>query len=220
MDSASVPHSGLRDGNQGFDLRQLLRIHDIFAITPNPHGDLAVDATSGMEKSQRRHCWECLRRCLVCDSTRPACKRCSGSGTACPGYTDTKPSRLRWLVPGRVTSRSRPRRLKADTLSSDGIENHDDKRTVTRATANPSSSALVIPRFELRTDHCSLIQAVAYCKSRPLTMDPHSPADLGQSTPASTKICSQCKSWRQTPPSTLSRPPLSRRGIHSQTTCG
>ncbi|KAK0630366.1 fungal-specific transcription factor domain-containing protein [Bombardia bombarda] len=60
-----------------------------------------------MEENRKRHCWECLRRRLVCDSTRPACKRCLTAGTVCSGYSGVKPARLKWLAPGRVTSRSR-----------------------------------------------------------------------------------------------------------------
>ncbi|EAL86331.1 C6 finger domain protein, putative [Aspergillus fumigatus Af293] len=51
-----------------------------------------------------RHCWECLRRSLVCDFIRPQCKRCSTSGIVCPGYEDKAPFRLKWLPPGRSKS--------------------------------------------------------------------------------------------------------------------
>ncbi|KAL8369694.1 hypothetical protein RB595_000164 [Gaeumannomyces hyphopodioides] len=53
----------------------------------------------------KRHCWECLRQNLVCDATKPGCRRCALAATSCPGYGDTKPTRLRWLAPGRVKSR-------------------------------------------------------------------------------------------------------------------
>ncbi|KAK8066539.1 hypothetical protein PG997_013286 [Apiospora hydei] len=56
-------------------------------------------------ESTRRYCWECQRRRLECDSTRPVCNKCRQAGVVCPGYEDKKP--LRWLAPGRVTSRSR-----------------------------------------------------------------------------------------------------------------
>lgn len=49
-------------------------------------------------------CWECLRRQLRCDGTRPVCQTCADSGIACPGYEDRQP--LRWLAPGRVASRT------------------------------------------------------------------------------------------------------------------
>lgn len=53
----------------------------------------------------RRQCWECLRRRLVCDSGQPFCKKCHTAGVVCPGYEDKKP--LKWVTPGRVTSRNR-----------------------------------------------------------------------------------------------------------------
>ncbi|KAK0643770.1 C6 zinc finger domain-containing protein [Cercophora newfieldiana] len=99
---------------------------------------------------QRKHCWECARRCLVCDSTRPACRRCSQSGTECPGY-DQKPLRLRWLAPGRVTSQNRRRKqaVRADKAAVE-VEERD------------MSSDLVLSRFELRTNTCAIFQAVEY----------------------------------------------------------
>ncbi|KFZ23719.1 hypothetical protein V502_01802 [Pseudogymnoascus sp. VKM F-4520 (FW-2644)] len=46
-------------------------------------------------------CWACRRKRLVCDSTRPACKKCFKRGTACPGY-GAKP--LTWVEPGHKRS--------------------------------------------------------------------------------------------------------------------
>ncbi|EMR64442.1 putative c6 zinc finger domain protein [Eutypa lata UCREL1] len=62
---------------------------------------LAPDAATG----QNQHCWECRRRRLVCDATRPVCKKCQDSKIVCPGYDEKQP--LRWLKPGRVTCRTR-----------------------------------------------------------------------------------------------------------------
>ncbi|OJJ42470.1 hypothetical protein ASPZODRAFT_29198 [Penicilliopsis zonata CBS 506.65] len=59
------------------------------------------------DKATRRHCWTCRQRRLVCDFTRPACRRCTADGRACPGYAAVKPVRLEWLVPGRISSRGR-----------------------------------------------------------------------------------------------------------------
>ncbi|KAK1993312.1 hypothetical protein LX36DRAFT_541029, partial [Colletotrichum falcatum] len=53
----------------------------------------------------RRHCWECRWRYVVCDFIEPACRRCSTSGIACPGYADVEPPRFRWHSPGTVVSR-------------------------------------------------------------------------------------------------------------------
>ncbi|OHX00372.1 C6 zinc finger domain-containing protein [Colletotrichum incanum] len=60
-----------------------------------------------MAPKPKRHCWECRRRCLVCDFTSPACRRCLLSGVECPGYGKVKPIRLKWLTPGRVLSQNR-----------------------------------------------------------------------------------------------------------------
>ncbi|AEO64914.1 uncharacterized protein THITE_2012454, partial [Thermothielavioides terrestris NRRL 8126] len=59
-----------------------------------------------MKAVHKRHCWECRRRCLVCDFTEPACRRCSAAGVQCPGYGHVKPTRLKWLSPGRVVARA------------------------------------------------------------------------------------------------------------------
>ncbi|OTB18169.1 hypothetical protein K445DRAFT_73332 [Daldinia sp. EC12] len=55
----------------------------------------------GSQPRSKRHCWECRRRCLVCDFTEPKCRRCSASGIECPGYNDVKPVKFKWLPPGR-----------------------------------------------------------------------------------------------------------------------
>ncbi|KAI1295301.1 fungal-specific transcription factor domain-containing protein [Xylaria venustula] len=62
----------------------------------------------GPAETPRTHCWECLRRRLVCDSARPVCNRCRTAGLVCPGYDEKQP--LRWVKPGRVSARSRGRR--------------------------------------------------------------------------------------------------------------
>lgn len=54
---------------------------------------------------EQQHCPECSHRRLVCDGTRPACQKCLSRGLTCPGYRNTRP--LKWLTPGRVTSRTR-----------------------------------------------------------------------------------------------------------------
>lgn len=107
-----------------------------------------------MNEKRRRHCWECLRRRLVCDSAWSGCKRCSASGIPCPGYSDTKPSRLKWLAPGRVTSRNRrPKETVSDGVRSD----------YTYSKTEGCYSA-VIPHFRMRTEQCHLAQAAEYCK--------------------------------------------------------
>ncbi|KAI1340712.1 hypothetical protein F5Y15DRAFT_379726 [Xylariaceae sp. FL0016] len=71
---------------------------------------------SALSTRPKRHCWECLRRRLVCDSAQPACNRCQRSRIVCPGYDDRQP--LRWVKPGRVTARSRrTRQTRASDVS-------------------------------------------------------------------------------------------------------
>ncbi|KAF2729586.1 hypothetical protein EJ04DRAFT_502111 [Polyplosphaeria fusca] len=60
------------------------------------------------QPSPKRQCWECLRRRLVCDFGRPGCKKCCNAGKECPGYDEKKP--LKWLDPGRVTSKTRTKK--------------------------------------------------------------------------------------------------------------
>ncbi|KAI0554705.1 hypothetical protein F4679DRAFT_233811 [Xylaria curta] len=71
--------------------------------------------TPATSQAERRHCWECLRRRLVCDSVRPICNRCRNNGIVCPGYGEQQP--LRWVKPGRVTARNRRRTKAGDAQS-------------------------------------------------------------------------------------------------------
>lgn len=56
-----------------------------------------------MEEPKTKHCWECRRRRLVCDFTRPKCRKCQIRGVDCPGYDGKKP--LRWLQPQQVNAK-------------------------------------------------------------------------------------------------------------------
>ncbi|KXX82205.1 Arginine metabolism regulation protein II [Madurella mycetomatis] len=55
-----------------------------------------------MEGHKTKQCWECRRRRLVCDFTRPGCRKCQVRGVACPGYDGRK---LRWLQPHQVNAK-------------------------------------------------------------------------------------------------------------------
>ncbi|RWQ97118.1 hypothetical protein C8Q69DRAFT_462389 [Paecilomyces variotii] len=115
--------------------------------------------TSQIEKDRKRHCWECLRRRLVCDSTRPVCNRCSIRGLVCLGYDNVKP--LTFLAPGRVTSRNR----RAKGTASHKLENdHHELTTRTRPTLSPRTEDVIISHIEMRSEACDIIQAVQYCK--------------------------------------------------------
>ncbi|SPO06502.1 uncharacterized protein DNG_09192 [Cephalotrichum gorgonifer] len=95
-------------------------------------------STSSSTSSGQQSCWECARRRLVCDSSRPACDKCRSSGIVCPGYADAKP--LRWLAPGRVTSRVR-RKGKGGGKKATSPKSTDGKSASTSPSASTSASA-------------------------------------------------------------------------------
>lgn len=126
-----------------------------------------------MAEDRKRHCWECLRRRLVCDFQQPGCKRCAASKVECPGYGETPPMRVKWLAPGKVTSRQRK-----------GTSNHQQHcRDSSTSTSIPATSSEIsrkssgfsspdssdetqheeIPRLHLKTDYHALIDSVEYC---------------------------------------------------------
>lgn len=110
-----------------------------------------------IEDGRKRHCWECLRRRLVCDFTLPACNRCIKSGITCPGYDEKEPNRLKWLAPGKIKSRTR----KSSKASKPSVKNNlAQKETSALST---SSEDGFIPSFELKTEVHMLFQACQYC---------------------------------------------------------
>ncbi|KAL7627706.1 hypothetical protein AAE478_001900 [Parahypoxylon ruwenzoriense] len=117
-----------------------------------------------MEGHRKRHCWECRRRYLVCDSTEPACKRCSTSGIECPGYNDVKPTRFKWLAPGRITSRRR-RRNGALPPETENSYNKIATRTITEIANAAMGTHVATARLEMGTEACALAQAAEYFNS-------------------------------------------------------
>ena len=118
----------------------------------------------------RRYCWECQRRRLECDSTRPVCNKCRQAGVVCPGYEDKKP--LKWLAPGRVTSRNRKRKTttaataKKTEKSAVALQARVTavlERAVRVATELYNGST--IPVIHLRDDVSETVQSACYCKS-------------------------------------------------------
>ena len=115
-------------------------------------------------KDQKQHCWECRRRYLVCDSTKPACTRCSASNIVCPGYGHAKPARLRWLAPGTVNSRRR--KPKDKDLGDRGTFQVPETSLVPHSM--PTTS-IHVPYFDINIDACPLLaQAANYCKCLPI----------------------------------------------------
>ncbi|EAW16759.1 Zn(II)2Cys6 transcription factor [Aspergillus fischeri NRRL 181] len=130
-------------------------------------------------EDRQRHCWECLRRSLVCDFIRPQCKRCSTSGIVCPGYEDKEPFRLKWLPPGRSKSLAvtfyRYRGLVIRSLRNDINQGHKRASDVVLAGIITLLLIDVSRNFSMRTIHrtkpCSATQGSARCLS-PLAI-PH-----------------------------------------------
>lgn len=130
---------------------------------------------------EKRHCWECMRRRLVCDSAPGACNKCKNRGVVCPGYDDKKP--LRWLTPGKVLSK--PRRPKNTAAAGDAAsvtslvpratsqkkkttksKPRDESQTVKSATPAIHLEQSAIERYQLhRSDVSDIVQAVAFCMS-------------------------------------------------------
>ncbi|OKL56122.1 hypothetical protein UA08_08707 [Talaromyces atroroseus] len=108
-----------------------------------------------MEETGKRHCWECRRRRLVCDFTRPECNRCSRAGIVCPRYGDTKPLSLKWLVPGVVQSHDRRPRKR-------NVGNIPDA-TAERSLANARGMAVSPRHMEMIVPaESDLVQATEY----------------------------------------------------------
>lgn len=130
--------------------------------------------TEGETKSltiRKRQCWECLRRQIPCDAAHPVCKACADSGIVCPGYEDRQP--LRWLTPGKVTSRSRKKGLRP-SKSSDGTTSRSTRKgqgvssdCLVPATYVAGQGAKVpsLSRIVLEVDTDAMFEAVQYCQS-------------------------------------------------------
>jgi hypothetical protein len=112
--------------------------------------DTSSSSTTGPSATGRqRHCWECLRRRLVCDATQPVCNRCRNNGIVCPGYEEKQP--LRWVAPGKVTARKQRRRQqqqqKANNVggtsraagNEDATNTDSDAMTLARSSRSSSS---------------------------------------------------------------------------------
>ncbi|OHF01908.1 hypothetical protein CORC01_02786 [Colletotrichum orchidophilum] len=146
----------------------------------------ASQPSSFPEATEKRRCWECQRRRLVCDSVKPVCNRCRASGIVCPGYDDRKP--LTWLAPGKVTCRTRRKGLAADkdtgtkkTARTKPKPKHKEdsqgkEASVKVASRNKYGGELVF-HSTLRTDICEIFEAVQYFNAvfYPYTKSGHAP---------------------------------------------
>ncbi|WQF79152.1 Putative zn(2)Cys(6) fungal-type DNA-binding domain, fungal transcription factor [Colletotrichum destructivum] len=129
---------------------------------------LTVTAPASPESPERRRCWECLRRRLVCDAIKPVCNKCRTAGIVCPGYDDKKP--LTWLAPGKVTCRTRrkPRSGETDADSKKPIRPKSKTlrkglgRTLSEEEQRIFDGVEYILHSDLRTDICDVYEAVQY----------------------------------------------------------
>ncbi|KAF2867533.1 C6 zinc finger domain-containing protein [Massariosphaeria phaeospora] len=103
------------------------------------------------EEKATRQCWECLKRRLVCDLTRPGCRKCQKVGKECPGYDQQKP--LQWIAPGKVSSRRRNKQSQPKQLSpavqaasrpSKGAEGCEKKKTTCAGVCSHEERALEV----------------------------------------------------------------------------
>lgn len=146
-------------------------------VAPGAVGQQQQDQIPVREK---RHCWECMRRRLVCDSAPGACNKCKNRGVVCPGYDDKKP--LKWLTPGKVLSK--PRRPKNAAAGDAAIvtslvpkatsqkkiktknKPRDESQLDKSATPAMYLEQTAVERYQMhRSDVSDIVQAVAFCMS-------------------------------------------------------
>lgn len=119
-------------------------------------------------KSTSRRCWECLRRQIDCDGDSPVCKACVARGVVCPGFDNKLP--LRWLPPGKVTSRTWKKSSRRNVASDPNASTSSHEQSIVAGQANqlktPPNGAEVSPLslFIMKTGTDALAQAAVYCE--------------------------------------------------------
>ncbi|KMU88010.1 hypothetical protein CIHG_05778 [Coccidioides immitis H538.4] len=118
------------------------------------------------QANERRQCWECSRRRLT-------------AGITCPGYSQKKP--LKWLPPGKVTSRTRRRRGrptdKGDSntsssapttvnpsLGTSEVEESSIKSLTCHTENGMKDVAAALSHVTFGTEACAFTQAILYCE--------------------------------------------------------
>ncbi|OIW24740.1 hypothetical protein CONLIGDRAFT_685687 [Coniochaeta ligniaria NRRL 30616] len=139
------------------------------------NGSSDEKAEAALKPDSSKWCWECRRRRLVCDCTRPVCNKCKTTGVVCPGYEDKKP--LTWLAPGRVLYRPRKPRGRPPASQKAVVKKGKNVPSSSESNTGPSSqevttlqSVAALPHAQLRTDMCDLVEAAMYCKTGPLQL--------------------------------------------------
>ncbi|KAH6657425.1 fungal-specific transcription factor domain-containing protein [Truncatella angustata] len=111
------------------------------------------------EDVEKRQCWECQRRRLVCDGIRPVCNKCKTNKVVCPGYEDKKP--LVWLAPGKVTSRVRRAKPTASKKNGPGKAT-EEKTEALMCQKKAQPMVETVSRIDLRSDAEDVVQAIYY----------------------------------------------------------
>ncbi|KMP01709.1 hypothetical protein CIRG_01848 [Coccidioides immitis RMSCC 2394] len=124
------------------------------------------------QANERRQCWECSRRRLT-------------AGITCPGYSQKKP--LKWLPPGKVTSRTRRRRGrptdKGDSntsssapttvnpsLGTSEVEESSIKSLTCHTENGMKDVAAALSHVTFGTEACAFTQAILYSRYIPTGM--------------------------------------------------
>ena len=108
---------------------------------------------TGMEVPKQ--CWECRKRRLVCDSTKPTCKKCRVRRVECPGYT-SKP--LKWTQP----CTDKPRRRRDRIANGDATPTASSSVVVSQSQGR-NAPATLFPHLTHADQARILHEAVTYC---------------------------------------------------------
>ncbi|KXJ90025.1 fungal-specific transcription factor domain-domain-containing protein [Microdochium bolleyi] len=157
----------------GLDTGVSLAMTSMFQMSSPPGHPKTKASSAPPPTAPKRHCWECLRRRLVCDSGTPYCRKCVDGGVVCPGYEDKKP--LRWIANGQVSSRPRQSRSAPATAAA-GRAKQPPRATVVskkkqqHATQHEMQISLpersgclgILPHMDTRSTTWDVVQAAYY----------------------------------------------------------
>lgn len=131
-------------------------------------------ARTKMAGAATGQCWECLKRRLVCDLTRPKCRKCHENGTECSGY-GKKP--LKWMQPGQTRSKgarsktrlsaapSKNARTQAAADAGSNEPSMDQKNRVDGRSRARSLALVISPSLKDKSNSNRLLQGIEYCLS-------------------------------------------------------
>jgi hypothetical protein len=108
----------------------------------------------------RKRCWDCVRRHLVCDSGRPSCNRCKTAKIECSGYGEKK--HVKFLEPGVVLFR--PRRK--NKCASDNRLSNGDPAAKTCGTGSQENYKGECPAVDVKQDPQLQVSDKSLCTLR------------------------------------------------------